>query len=155
MKRFYFPFHSTICYLVFLLLKILKCLLTPAKVAQLLLINGYNKSLSNKLHIKMCEINAKSNSMSLSVFAKTPSSFLDYSPRYEKFANILHSLNSHFFIKAGFLVCNNFHLIPPGYFHWKILWKSTKAKKNAKSASPRVYHWISSLKRNVIYSQTN
>ena len=27
-------------------------------------------------------------------------------------------------------VANNFHLIPPGYFHWKILWKSTKAKKN-------------------------
>ena len=113
----YFEFILTMLFSFFLLLKILKCLLTPAKVAQLLLINGYNKSLSNKLHIKMCEINAKSNSMSLSVFAKTPSSFLDYSPRYEKFANILHSLNSHFFIKAGFLVCNNFHLIPPGYFH--------------------------------------
>ena len=53
------------------------------------------------------------------------------------------------------MVCKNFHLIPPGYFHWKILWKSTKAKKSAKSASPWVYHWIPSLKRNVIYSQTN
>ena len=31
--------------------------------------------------------------------------------------------------KLVFLVCNNLHLIPPGYFHWKILWKSTKPKK--------------------------
>ena len=28
------------------------------------------------------------------------------------------------------MVCNNFHLVPPGYFHSKIIWKSTKAKKN-------------------------
>ena len=54
------------------------------------------------------------------------------------------------------MVCNNFHLIPPGYFHWKILWKSTKAKKIRKickpsglslnplfkNECPRVYHWI-------------
>ena len=53
------------------------------------------------------------------------------------------------------MVCNDFHLIPPGYFYWKILWKSTKAKKkSAKSANPRVYHWIPYLKINVIYSQT-
>ena len=60
---------------------------------------------------------------------------------------------NHSFIKSWSLVSNNFHLIPPEYFHWKILWKSTKAKKkSAKSASPQVYHWIPSLKRNAIYS---
>ena len=52
-----------------------------------------------------------------------------------------------------------FSFNPAGIFSLKdtlkIFENLQRQKKSAKSASPRVYHLIHSLKRNVIYSQAN
>ena len=68
----------------------------------------------------------------------------------------LSLINIHSFIKSWFFGMQQFSFNPTGIFSLKDTLKIYKGKKkSAKSASPRVYHWIPSLKRNVIYSQTN
>ena len=64
-------------------------------------------------------------------------------------------IKRHSFIKSWFFGMQQFSYNPAGIFSLKGTLKIYKGiKKSAKSASPRVYHWIPSLKRNVIYSQT-
>jgi len=68
----------------------------------------------------------------------------------------LSLINIHSFIKSWFFGMQQFSFNPTGIFSLKDTLKIYKGKKkSAKSASPRVYHWLPSLKRNVIYSQTN